>query len=38
MEAVLVPAMGFFYNYELTKGSAESETWELSYVCELTVE
>ncbi len=38
MEAVLVPAMGFFYNYELTKGSAESETWELSYVCDLTVE
>lgn len=38
MEAVLVPAMGFFYNYERTKGSSESEPWELSYVCELTVE
>ena len=38
MEAALVPAMGFFYNYGLTKGSAENEPWELSYVCELTVE
>ena len=38
MEAVLVPAMGFFYSYERTKGSVESEPWELSYVCELTVE
>jgi len=38
MEAVFVPAMGFFYNYERVKDSVESEPWELSYVCELTVE
>ena len=38
MEAVLLPAMGFFYGHEITKNSVESEPWELSYVCELTVE